>query len=198
MALLAAFTQPGTHLLAVPCCIQGSAKGRAPGFMNFVGAVAYHFCLAFPAAFKQPGTHLLAEPCNTKITPWRSPSCNIEIGRSEGQHGRVKISSISGPNPSLFSRVNINFRPLGEVIKISCGGLSYILRSQLNFYLRLQVIRLTQSLNPHALARLHAAVLDRGACRDRGRLQRSSTASSIGVTTSTVPCGTKAITVWVL
>ena len=31
--------------------------------VNFVTAVAYHFCLALPAAFTQPGNHLLAEPC---------------------------------------------------------------------------------------------------------------------------------------
>ena len=31
--------------------------------VNFVAAVAYHFCLAMPAAFRQPGDHLLAEPC---------------------------------------------------------------------------------------------------------------------------------------
>ena len=32
--------------------------------MNFVTALAYHFCLALPATFTQPGDHLLAEPCN--------------------------------------------------------------------------------------------------------------------------------------
>ena len=31
--------------------------------MNFVTALAYHFCLALPAAFTQPGNYLLAEPC---------------------------------------------------------------------------------------------------------------------------------------
>ena len=34
-----------------------------PGLVNFVPAVAYHFCLALPAAFTQPGAQLLAEPC---------------------------------------------------------------------------------------------------------------------------------------
>ena len=42
--------------------IQGSAKSQSPGLVNFVCAVAYHFCLALPAAFAQPGDHLLAEP----------------------------------------------------------------------------------------------------------------------------------------
>ena len=43
--------------------VQGSAKRRASGFVNFVPAVAYHSYLALPAAFTQPGAHLLAEPC---------------------------------------------------------------------------------------------------------------------------------------
>ena len=47
------------------------AKRRSSGFMNFVGSLAFHFCLALPAAFTQPGDHLLAEPCtliNLKLT----------------------------------------------------------------------------------------------------------------------------------
>ena len=43
--------------------LQGSAKRRSSGLVNFVSAVAYHFCLALPAAFTQPGIHLLAKPC---------------------------------------------------------------------------------------------------------------------------------------
>ena len=43
--------------------VQGTTKKRAPGLVNFVSALAYHFCMALPAAFMQPGDHLLAEPC---------------------------------------------------------------------------------------------------------------------------------------
>ena len=35
--------------------------------MNFVTAVAYHFCLVLPAAFTQPGDHPLAEPCRATV-----------------------------------------------------------------------------------------------------------------------------------
>ena len=35
--------------------VQGSAKRRSPGLVNFVAAVDYHFCLALPAAFTQSG-----------------------------------------------------------------------------------------------------------------------------------------------
>ena len=43
--------------------IQSSAKRWFPGLVNFVSAIPYHFCLAYPAAFTQPGNHLLAYPC---------------------------------------------------------------------------------------------------------------------------------------
>ena len=43
--------------------------------MNFVAAVAYHFCLALPAAFTQPGDHLLAEIC----TLWQDLSLSYVL-----------------------------------------------------------------------------------------------------------------------
>ena len=42
--------------------IQGPAKRLSPGLVNFVPALAYHFCLALPATFTQPGDHFLAKP----------------------------------------------------------------------------------------------------------------------------------------
>ena len=42
--------------------IQGSAKRQSQGLVNFIPAVAYHFCLALLAAFTQSGAHLLSEP----------------------------------------------------------------------------------------------------------------------------------------
>ena len=38
------------------------AKRWAPGLVNFVAAVAYHFCLSLPAAFTQPGAAFKASP----------------------------------------------------------------------------------------------------------------------------------------
>ena len=46
--------------------VQGFTNRWAPGFVNFVLACAYHFCLNMPAAFMQPGARLLVEPC-TKV-----------------------------------------------------------------------------------------------------------------------------------
>ena len=43
--------------------VQGSTNRRAPGLVNIVPALAYHFCLNLPAAFTQPGARLLLEPC---------------------------------------------------------------------------------------------------------------------------------------
>ena len=43
--------------------VQGSTYRRAPGLVNFVLALAYHFCLNLPAAFTQPRARLLVEPC---------------------------------------------------------------------------------------------------------------------------------------
>ena len=51
-----------THIeakfLSIQLQLQGSAKRRAPGLVNFVPAVAYHFFIGLPAAFTQPGTLL--------------------------------------------------------------------------------------------------------------------------------------------
>ena len=43
--------------------IQGSSNRWAPGFVNFVPAVAYHFWLNLHAAFTEPRARLLEEPC---------------------------------------------------------------------------------------------------------------------------------------
>ena len=42
--------------------VRDLADRRSPGLVNFVPALACHFCLDLPAAFTQPGDHLLAEP----------------------------------------------------------------------------------------------------------------------------------------
>ena len=57
-----------TTISYFPCYIvQGSTNRRAPGLVNFVLALAYHFCLNLPATFTQPGAHLLVEPCTYLI-----------------------------------------------------------------------------------------------------------------------------------
>ena len=46
-----------------PAAVQRLAKFGAPGLVNFITAVAYHFCLSLPAAFTQPGALTLADLC---------------------------------------------------------------------------------------------------------------------------------------
>ena len=43
--------------------VKGRAKKWAPGLVNFVPALAYHFCLNLPAAFTKPGASTLADLC---------------------------------------------------------------------------------------------------------------------------------------
>ena len=43
--------------------LQALAIRWCPGLVNFVTAVAYHFCMALLAGFMQPGDHLLSDPC---------------------------------------------------------------------------------------------------------------------------------------
>ena len=42
--------------------LQTSAQVPFPGFVKFVPALAYYFCLDFPTSPSQPGTSDLAEP----------------------------------------------------------------------------------------------------------------------------------------
>ena len=107
--------------------IQGSAKRRSPGLVNFVIALAYHFCLALPAAFMQPGDHLLADPCTVVVFSLSLPfaTCSkladldrvASIGPSEGEmrEGQRREMSID----TLGRRcVNASFRKgMGEILQ---------------------------------------------------------------------------------
>ena len=42
-----------------PSCMYRARLKWAPGLVNYVSAVAYHFCLSLPAAFSRPGRSLL-------------------------------------------------------------------------------------------------------------------------------------------
>ena len=43
--------------------VQRSAQVGTQGLVNFITAVAYHFCSSLPAAFTQPGASTLADLC---------------------------------------------------------------------------------------------------------------------------------------
>ena len=56
--------------------VQGLAKRRVPGLVNFDTAVAHRHCLGLTAAFTEPRVHLLAEPCSQT-----SACLDLRLGR---------------------------------------------------------------------------------------------------------------------
>ena len=52
-----------TLVRMVNVLVQRSAEVGAPGLVNFITAVAYHFCLSLAAAFTQPGASTSAVLC---------------------------------------------------------------------------------------------------------------------------------------
>ena len=55
---------PQVMTVSIGCMgVQRSAKVGAPGLVNFITAVAYHFCLSLTTAFTQPGASTLANLC---------------------------------------------------------------------------------------------------------------------------------------
>ena len=73
--------------------MQGSAIRQSPGLVNFVTAIAYHFCIALPAAFTQPEDHLLAEPCRYVATAVISART-----RARGHFLRIRLVRNSDSN----------------------------------------------------------------------------------------------------
>ena len=63
--------------------MQGWVKKRAQGWVNFVPAVAYHFCLNWPAPFTRPGNSNLAQPCIRNVRYPAPRSVTRERGRVE-------------------------------------------------------------------------------------------------------------------
>ena len=65
--------------------IQRSGKVSAPGLVNFITAVAYHFCPSLPAAFTQPVTPTLAglcRPCLKRGPPSVGDAGNRRVVRA--------------------------------------------------------------------------------------------------------------------
>ena len=64
--------------------VQGWAQFPLPGWVNFVPAVAYHFCLNLPAPFTRPGNSNFAQPCIRNVRYPAPGSVTRERGRDEG------------------------------------------------------------------------------------------------------------------
>ena len=71
--------------------MQGSAIRRDAGLVNFVAAVAYHFCLALPAAFTQLVTRLLVEPCGRVETRAATLIEAIDLAKRESESERGSV-----------------------------------------------------------------------------------------------------------
>ena len=123
----------------VAVVVQGSAKRRAPGLVNFIPAVAYHFCLALPAVFAQPGALVSAELCApspkrdflrsrlrlqseparkliplvTQKFPNASHPITAAAGPRPGTHG---MTQQGGKFPNAFS-IRVIIRRKGEILK---------------------------------------------------------------------------------
>ena len=103
--------------------------------VNFVPALAYHFCLALLAAFTQPGDHILAEPCtipNSALEPviiiflqiisYDSARGGVSVITDKGaevtssflvmQHARPSDSGTYSCSPSLGDPVAVNVHVL--------------------------------------------------------------------------------------
>ena len=103
--------------------LQGSPKECFPGLVNFVTAVAYHFCLNLPIAFSQPGKHSFGDPCISvslrhpfgRFSPSPLPCgvcfanfgalklCNLSSVRKSGMALSLFCSSASGAAANAFS-----------------------------------------------------------------------------------------------
>ena len=103
----------GSEMIHPKLCfipLQGLAKKWFPGWVNFVPALAYHFCLALPAAFTQPGNGNSAQPCtpvsltsslsSSSLFSFLSPSLRSQFSerqiifpRNSGLPTRLRISS---------------------------------------------------------------------------------------------------------
>ena len=68
--------------------------------VNFVNALAYHFCLASPAAFTQPEDRLLAKPC-ISVRPsgfqQQASISLIESGLANGRKVSVTATKLETP-----------------------------------------------------------------------------------------------------
>ena len=83
--------------------IQGWTK---IGLMNYVSAVAYHFCLNLPAAFTQPGFHSFGNPCTALGASRKRPS---------PVHPRGNVDLIMLPQSNCNNEAKSGLRLVGTV-----------------------------------------------------------------------------------
>ena len=79
--------------------------------VNFVPAVAYHFCLYLPAAFTQPGDHLLAEPCTDRRRVCVGPPTDLGVSQQREQlAGSLVIAPNDNGPPGMEATMRLQSR----------------------------------------------------------------------------------------
>ena len=109
--------------------LKWSAKVDAPGLVNLLPAVAYHFCPSSPAFFTQPGASTLAELC----TCWTPHACTLMLylkslgqgtpaGTGSPRPGPWRRPSCSRPSPSSRHRGRGERRPRSRAAAAAGSG----------------------------------------------------------------------------
>ena len=75
------------------------------GFVNFVPAVAHHFCLNLPEVFSQPGAHFLAQPCTCAFSHLNCFRVRTSLRKSPSS-----TSPPPPPSPPLIRRSISNLK----------------------------------------------------------------------------------------
>ena len=68
------------HICSIHNLYRGHQKSHRPGLVNFVPAVAYHFCLILPATFSQPGNDSFGNPWTFKFQyPYNNTKSSLSL-----------------------------------------------------------------------------------------------------------------------
>ena len=121
--------------------VQGISIKPFPNLVNFVPAVAYHFCLNLPAAFSQPGNGLVVQHCkkktydslNTDITCRISQVIILDIFSRISPHDKIafrlrevtmrEASHSASGTPGRKKRVAIQLKSCNVILSSkSCSG----------------------------------------------------------------------------
>ena len=96
--------------------LQRWAKVGAPGLVNFITAVAYHFCSSLPAAFTQPGASTLADLCINYMFYEKHFSFSSLLVTSHSLNGlfEAEISKQSTLTSSLIAPLFLALHPAGN------------------------------------------------------------------------------------
>ena len=89
--------------------VQGSAKRQSPGLVNFVPAVAPHFCKALPVAFRRLAQPCMwfGEKCSRKLCKCKQKSLQQHC-RTDGQfHSHGVYHYREGESHNVFSQTSI-------------------------------------------------------------------------------------------